>query len=168
MIIIKYICLILIFIITSKIGFIKAKSLKNRVDELNKIESSFNLFKTKIEFTNDIIEEIFKQISVVIYNNKSNLFLETINKPNKRNLLENWNISLEDNNYLKEDDKEILRIFGKNLGKLDKKGQVSQLKETINLIKKQTQYAEKEVLKNEKMYKSLGSIIGAVIVIILI
>ena len=137
MIIIKYICLILIFAISSKIGIIKSKKLKNRVEELNKIESSFNLFKTKIEYTNDIIEDIFKQISVVIYNNRNNIFLETINKENKMNLFDNWVISLDENLYLKDDDKEILKIFGKNLGKLDKKGQVSQLDETIALIKKQ-------------------------------
>lgn len=168
MIIIKYICLILIFLTSSKIGFIKSKNLKKRVEELNKIESSFNLFKTKIEYTNDVIEDIFKQISSIIYNNKANIFLNTINKKDNKKLFESWSTSLEENLYLKEDDKELLKIFGKNLGKLDKKGQVFQLDEIISLIKKQIQKAEEEVKKNEKMYKSLGSIIGAIIVIILI
>lgn len=168
MIIIKYICLILIFLTSSKIGFIKSKNLKKRVEELNKIESSFNLFKTKIEYTNDVIEDIFKQISSIIYNNRINIFLNTIDKKDNKRLFESWSISLEENLYLKEDDKELLKIFGKNLGKLDKKGQVFQLDEIISLIKKQIQNAEEEVKKNEKMYKSLGTIIGAVIVIILI
>lgn len=168
MIIIKYICLILIFITSSKIGFIKSKGFKKRVEELNKIESSFNLFKTKIEYTNDVIEDIFKQISSIIYNDRTNIFLNTIDKKDNKKLFESWSISLEENLYLKEDDKELLKIFGKNLGKLDKKGQVFQLDEVISLIKKQIQNAEEEVKKNEKMYKSLGTIIGAVIVIILI
>lgn len=168
MIIIKYICLILIFITSSKIGFIKSKGFKKRVEELNKIEISFNLFKTKIEYTNDVIEDIFKQISSIIYNDRTNIFLNTIDKKDNKKLFESWSISLEENLYLKEDDKELLKIFGKNLGKLDKKGQVFQLDEVISLIKKQIQNAEEEVKKNEKMYKSLGTIIGAVIVIILI
>lgn len=168
MIIIKYICLILIFLTSSKIGFIKSKSLKKRVEELNKIESSFNLFKTKIEYTNDVIEDIFKQISSIIYNNRANIFLNTIDKKDNKRLFESWSISLEENLFLKEDDKELLKIFGKNLGKLDKKGQVFQLDEIISLIKKQIQNAEEEVKKNEKMYKSLGAIFGAIIVIILI
>lgn len=168
MIIIKYICLILIFLTSSKIGFIKSKGLKKRVEELNKIESSFNLFKTKIEYTNDVIEDIFKQISSIIYNDKTNIFFNTIDKKDNKKLFESWSISLEENLYLKEDDKELLKIFGKNLGKLDKKGQVFQLDEIISLIKKQIQNAEEEVKKNEKMYKSLGSIIGAIIVIIMI
>ena len=75
---------------------------------------------------------------------------------------------MEENFYLKEVDIELLKIFGKNLGKLDKNGQVFQLDEVISLIKKQIQNAEEEVKKNGKMYKSLGTIIGAVIVIILI
>ena len=168
MIIIKYICLILIFLTSSKIGFIKSKNLKKRVEELNKIESSFNFFKTKIEYTNDVIEDIFKQISSIIYNNRANIFLNTIDKKDNKRLFESWSTSLEENLFLKEDDKELLKIFGKNLGKLDKKGQVFQLDEVISLIKKQIQNAEEEVKKNEKMYKSLGTIIGAVIVIILI
>ncbi len=168
MIIIKYICLICIFLTSSKIGFIKSKNLKKRVEELNKIESSFNLFKTKIEYTNDVIEDIFNQISSIIYSNRTNIFFNTINKKENKKLFESWSSSLEENLYLKEDDKELLKIFGKNLGKLDKKGQVFQLDEIISLIKKQIQKAEEDVKKNEKMYKSLGSIIGAIIVIILI
>lgn len=168
MIIIKYICLILIFLTSSKIGFMKSKILKKRVEELNKIESSFNFFKTKIEYTNDVIEDIFKQISSIIYNNRANIFLNTIDKKDNKRLFESWSTSLEENLFLKEDDKELLKIFGKNLGKLDKKGQVFQLDEIISLIKKQIQNAEEEVKKNEKMYKSLGSIIGAIIVIIMI
>ena len=85
MIIIKYICLILIFITSSKIGFIKSKGFKKRVEELNKIEISFNLFKTKIEYTNDVIEDIFKQISSIIYNDRTNIFLNTIDKKITKN-----------------------------------------------------------------------------------
>lgn len=168
MIIVKYICLIFIFLTSSQIGLIKSQNFKKRVEELNKIESSFNLFKTKIEYTNDVIEDIFSQISLIIYSNRTNIFFNTINKKENKKLFESWSSSLEENLYLKEDDKELLKIFGKNLGKLDKKGQVFQLDEIISLIKKQIQKAEEDVKKNEKMYKSLGSIIGAIIVIILI
>ena len=168
MIIVKYICLIFIFLTSSQIGLIKSQNFKKRVEELNKIESSFNLFKTKIEYTNDVIEDIFSQISLIIYSNRTNIFFNTINKKENKKLFESWSSSLEENLNLNEDDKELLKIFGKNLGKLDKKGQVFQLDEIISLIKKQIQKAEEDVKKNEKMYKSLGSIIGAIIVIILI
>ena len=168
MIIIKYICLIFIFLTSSQIGLIKSKNFKKRVEELNKIESSFNLFKTKIEYTNDVIEDIFKQISSIIYNDRTNIFLNTIDKNDNKRLFESWSTSLDENLFLKEDDKELLKIFGKNLGKLDKKGQVFQVDVIISLIKKQIKKAEEDVKKNEKMYKSLGSIIRAIIVIILI
>ncbi|MGN1299191.1 MAG: stage III sporulation protein AB [Candidatus Scatovivens sp.] len=168
MIILKCTCLILIFIISSKIGFIKAKSFRTRVDELTKIESALNFFKTKILYTNETIGNIFFQISKVIYNDESNIFLGTIDKPQKQDIYENWSFCLNDNKYLRNDDKQILNIFGKSLGKLDKNGQLSQIDESISLIKKQINIAEKEKEKNEKLYKSLGSIIGAIIVIILI
>lgn len=121
MIIIKIICLFLIFFISMQIGFSKANLYKLRTINLKKINTSLNLFKTKIEYTNETISQIFKLISKVIYEEKENIFLYTINNLEKDNLYSNWNSYLQNEKTLKEDDKEILKIFGKNLGKLDKK-----------------------------------------------
>ena len=53
------------------------------------------------------------------------------------------------------------------LGKTDVNGQVSELNLSIGFIDSQIEKAEEECKKSEKMYKSLGSIAGLAIVIIL-
>ena len=121
MIILKLICLFLIFFISMKIGFILANRYKLRLNSLENIKTSLNLFKTKIEYTNDTVAQVFNQISKIIYEDKENIFKNTIINLEKDKLYENWQKCLLNEKILKEDDKQILKIFGKNLGKLDKK-----------------------------------------------
>ena len=121
MIILKLICLFLIFFISMKIGFIMANTYKLRLNSLENIKTSLNLFKTKIEYTNDTVTQVFNQISKIIYEDKENIFKNTISNLEKDKLYENWQKCLLNEKTLKEDDKQILKIFGKNLGKLDKK-----------------------------------------------
>lgn len=121
MIILKLICLFLIFFISMKIGFVIANRYKLRLNNLENIKTSLKLFKTKIEYTNDSIIEVFNQISKIIYEDKDNIFKNVITNLEKDELYENWQKSLLNEEILKEDDKQILKLFGKNLGKLDKK-----------------------------------------------
>ena len=68
---------------------------------------------------------------------------------------------------LKNEDIELIKSFGNMLGKTDIEGQISEINQFITLINGQIAVAEEEKNKNSKMYKSLGTIIGLVIVIIL-
>jgi len=104
-----------------KIGFAIANRYKLRLNNLENIKTSLKLFKTKIEYTNDRIIEVFNQISKIIYEDKDNIFKNVVTNLEKDELYENWQKSLLNEEILKEDDKQILRLFGKNLGKLDKK-----------------------------------------------
>ena len=60
-----------------------------------------------------------------------------------------------------------MRTLGNVLGKTDIEGQMSEISQFSNLLKTQIKNAENEKNKNSKMYKSLGTIIGLAIVIIL-
>ena len=53
------------------------------------------------------------------------------------------------------------------LGKTDIEGQMSEIGQFMVLLEDQIKNAEEERKKNSKMYKSLGTIIGLAIVIIL-
>ncbi len=72
------------------------------------------------------------------------------------------------NSYLNKEDKEIIKMFGKLLGKTDKNGQISEIELSRKFIEKQIEKAEDEKQKNVKLYRSLGVIIGFVIIIIFI
>ena len=76
-------------------------------------------------------------------------------------------IDMTESNMNKED-KLILKKLGKMLGKTDLDGQINEIELVSNFLDTQIKYAEIEKNKNEKMYKTLGSIVGLAIVIVLI
>lgn len=65
------------------------------------------------------------------------------------------------------EDLNIVMSVGNMLGKTDVEGQVSELDLSIGFVELQIEKAEAECRKSEKLYKSLGSIVGLAIVIIL-
>lgn len=167
MIILKYFILVIIIGISSYLGILKAKTYENRVKELNKFQNALLMFKSKIEFTYEPIKIIFEEISKVIYKNEANIFLLTSRE--EKSITSSWSDSI---NYYKNDfnneDKEIIKMFGKLLGKTDIKGQVNEIELTMKLIEKQIEKAEYEKNKNSKLYKTMGVVLGMGICIILI
>lgn len=166
MIFIKSLNLGLIIIICSYLGFLKAKSYENRVFELSNFQNSLLMLKNKIEFTYEPINTIFSDISKTIYENKNNIFLEVLKKDGEISKI--WSESINEIRNITTEDKEIIKMFGKTLGKTDIKGQVSQIELSLNLIEKQIQKAEIEKNKNSKLYKTIGVICGMTICIILV
>lgn len=100
----------------------------------------------------------------------SNLFREAYLNIKKVNAKEAWDLAVEDTkdllNFTKED-LNFVKSVGNMLGKTDANGQVSEINMSIDFIDSQIEKAEDECKKSEKMYKSLGSIAGLAIVIIL-
>jgi stage III sporulation protein AB len=69
---------------------------------------------------------------------------------------------------LTEEDKGIIKNLGRMLGKTDLEGQVSEIKLVQDFLNTQIEVAEKEKQKNEKLYRTLGGVVGLAIVIILV
>ena len=150
----------LIIFVCSYIGKIKAESFNDRFLELKKFKSGLGIFKSKIEFTYEPVKEIFGEISRIIYENKENIFSRFIEN-------DDWNLSVELQNNITKEDKEVLKGFGKMLGKLDKNGQLNEINLVNEFIDKQVEKAYDIKEKNEKMYKVLGRSVGIAIAIVL-
>lgn len=166
MIYLKFFNMIAIFSICFYIGCYNAKLCKERVIELQKFLNAITMFKSKIEFTYEPINSIFLEISKVIYDNEENIFKEVQNKEKDINI--SW---FEESDKIKNiinEDKEIIKTFGKLLGKVDIKGQIGQIELTTKLIEKQIEKAEIEKNKNFKLYKTMGMIFGIGICIIFV
>lgn len=168
MIIIKFFVCSLIIYICTYLGIYKAKTYEIREKELNNIKNALSFFRSKIEFTYEPIKEIFLQISKVIYENKDNVFFKCVYYLEEESIENAWGKAVEFGaKTIAKEDREILKMFGKLLGKTDKNGQISEIELTQAFLEKQIKKAELEKNKNSKLYKSLGILLGVGIVIIL-
>ena len=169
MIILKYLLIFLVFLISFLIGNIISKRYILRVKELKDFKNALNIIESKIKFTYEPLSEIFMQTSNLLSENISKIFVKATNYMKELNAQEAWNKAIEEGDtYLNKDDIENIKSFGKMLGKTDKEGQVSHIELTKTFIEMQIEKAKVEEEKNSKMYKTLGTIVGLVFVIILI
>ena len=166
---IKIIIYSCIFLSCSAIGMLISKKYEERVKELKEFKNALNMFKTKIKFTYEPIPEIFEQISKQIHTNTGAIFKLASCNMEALTAGEAWNMAVDTNILnINEEDKSILKNLSKLLGQTDLEGQISQIELTSNFLDEQIVKAEKERLKSEKMYRTLGMVIGLAIVIILI
>lgn len=171
MLIIKLIILVTIFITSSSIGYIIANQYKNRVNELKEFKNALNMLKTKMRYTYETIPDIFEEISKSTEQNISNIFKSAVQSMRslQLNAGEAWKESIMNSKTsISKEDKTILMNLEKLLGKTDLEGQVGEIEITNNFLDVQIEKAEKERQKNEKLYKTLGNVIGMTIVILLI
>jgi len=165
---IKIIIYSFIFLTSSGIGLLVSKKYEERVNELKEFKNALNIFKTKIKFTYEPIPEIFAEISNSINSKPGKIFKIASNNMKLLAAGEAWSIAI-DTEFLSinEEDKNILKNLSKLLGQTDIEGQLNQIELTSSFLDKQIEKAESERGKNEKMYRTLGMVIGLAIVIVL-
>lgn len=170
MIIVKFLILTLVFGSCLSIGFLIAKKYANRVKELKDMKNALNMFETKMKFTYESVPEIFEEISVQYEKEEiGQVFRNAVSLMKDKSAGEAWNEGINmTNSNLTIEDKNILKNLGKMLGKTDIEGQISEIELVIQFLDTQIELAEIEKRKNEKMYKTLGGVVGLALVIILI
>lgn len=166
----KFVILILIVLVSTKIGYLKSESYKIRVNSLKKINEALLYLKTKIEFTYEPIKTIFEEISSIVFDGKDNIFKLSVENMNANDSInESWISSVDAfEKSFKKEDIDIIKSFGKLLGRTDKKGQISEIEITRICLERNIILAEKEKEKNGKLYKTLGIVSGFATCIILI
>lgn len=166
--IIKFLILTVIFFTSLYIGFVIARKYTDRVRELKNMKNALNMFETKIRFTYETIPSIFLEISKQIGGQTGKVFETASLKMKEMSAGEAWNRSVDEiANIMNEEDRNVLKNLGKLLGKTDIEGQISEIQLVSVFLNTQIKLAEEDKKKNEKMYRTLGGIIGLVIVIIL-
>lgn len=169
MIILKFILSILIVVCATKLGIEISKKYVFREKELYEFKNAFNMMETKVRYTYEPLKDIFSEIADTTEKSVGRVFrkvsMKIENNPAKRT----WEEAIDESQlYIVKEDKDILKGFGKLLGKTDKLGQISEIKLILELLDKQIEKASLEREKNEKLYKKMGLILGVSIVIILI
>lgn len=171
MIFLRYFILAFILICSTSIGYLIAKKFTDRLNELVQFSNLINILQNKIKFTKKPLAEIFEELSKIgEKNGVTEIFLETSKKLKIEKLNTAWEKAIlkkaKKLDFNKEDI-DIIKTLGQVLGKSDVEGQISELNQILTLISSQIKNAEIERNKNVKMYRSLGTIIGILIVIIL-
>ena len=169
MIIFKMILSILIVVCATRLGVEIAKKYVQREKELYEIKNAFKIMETKMRYTYEPLKDIFNEISHTIDKNVSLIFKNAAEKIETHPAKSTWEESVDNAELMiNKEDKDIIKSFGKLLGKTDKLGQISEIELVCSLLDKQIGQASLEREKNEKLYKKIGLIMGLGLVIILI
>ena len=159
----------MIFLGSLQAGKIIAKKFSNRVTELKEMKNALNMFLTKIKFTYESVPESFSEIGNNINGNTGKIFRTASELMKEKSAGEAWEETVDAiETSLTEEDKGIIKNLGRMLGKTDLEGQVSEIKLVQDFLNTQIEVAEKEKQKNEKLYRTLGGVVGLAIVIILV
>ena len=157
-----------IFLVCLILGLLNSQKYVYRVEELQEFKNALNMFKTKIKFTYEPIPDIFEQISKNTNSNISNVFGVASDKMKVLDAGEAWNLALNmEELNINDEDRLALSNLSKLLGKTDVTGQLNHIELTTDFLEGQIKKAEQQRDKSEKMYRTLGMLIGMAIVIIL-
>ena len=166
---VKTILLFAIFSLSTGIGILISKMYENRVKELRQFKNILNIIKTKIKFTYEPLAEIFNQISQEKSSKIEEIFENMTYKLAFENIKYSWMDAIQEEDIsITQEDKDILKELGKVLGQTDADSQVNEIEVTESFLNMQIEKAEEARKKNQKMYKTLGVVVGLVFVIILI
>ena len=166
---VKTILLFVIFSLSTGIGILISKMYENRVKELREFKNILNIIKTKIKFTYEPLTEIFNQISQEKSSKIEEIFENMTYKLAFENVKYSWMDAIQEADIsITQEDKDILKELGKVLGQTDADSQVNEIVVTESFLNMQIEKAEEARKKNQKMYKTLGVVVGLVFVIILI
>lgn len=167
----RYVFLISILAGSTSVGFLLSRSYTDRAKELNSLSNLINILQNKMKFTHKPLGEILEETAAIREDSRiSEIFWKTGQKLKKQKIEDAWSEAiLEEKIFLnlKGEDIKVIQTLGNVLGKTDIEGQMSEIAQFNTLLKVQIKKAEEEKNKNVKMYKSLGTIIGLAIVILL-
>ena len=167
----RYLFLLLIISGSTGIGFILSNRYVERVRELNSLSNLINILQNKIKFTQKPLSELFEEISKINTNNNiSQIFLAASKRLKTGKSEQAWSDAISEQKFflnLTNEDLSLIEPLGNVLGKTDIDGQMSEINQFSLVLGEQIKKANEERSKNEKMCKSLGTIIGLAIAVII-
>ena len=165
--------LISVIAICISIGNLIAKGYSNRVRNILDFITILNIMHTKIRYSQEVLENIFIDVQKEMTGDVGRVFREVglEYSKNEKDISEIWTEVIEANFRdldLTFEDERALIDFGLALGKSDIEGELRNIEVTIEKLKGQLTYAKDNSDKYVKVYRTLGTLSGIAIAVILI
>jgi len=169
----KMIGSIVIILASSFLGLFLSNECKKRPQQLRELQSLLGMFENQITYLSDVLSEAFERVHKFSGSEVGEFFGRTVanlKDGSGMNAPEAWDAAVRSSagaTAQSGEDVEILLSFGKMLGGSDIDGQVKNIRLTVKQLNMQEEKAECSRIKNEGMYKHMGILCGAAIVILL-
>jgi stage III sporulation protein AB len=169
----KWIGALLLLSATTWVGFEFAKKLNDRPKQIRQLKNALQILEAEILYSQSPIIEacenigkqlpepicwFFQSVSKDLYRNPSDLY-----EVWKKNLDRFWPLTAMDQN-----EKEILRQFGRTLGQHDFSQQQKHIQLALSHLERELQEAQDYQYRYSKMVKSLGFLTGLLVILLLI
>lgn len=170
----KIIFMIIIFAISSYIGFMYGETFRRRLDELKEILKALLILENEVIYGTTPLPEALENLCYKVQEPVKKFIKaieERLIKGNVESVYEGARqefSAIENEFYLDDEDKKIVGDFFKSLGESGVYGQEKIFTLAIEGIKLNLKDAEESAKKNTKLYRYLGVCIGAMITIFLI
>ena len=156
------------------LGYILSRDCYSRPQELRELQGMLQMFENEISYLSNLLADAFGKISESSRSPVAGIFRETVrNLKNGDRMSASlaWESAVRSvikETSLNREDETVLISFGRILGSSDLEGQLKNIRLTLNQLKLQEKKAEESKERNEVMYKRLGVLAGAAIVIVLL
>ncbi len=170
----KSILCIVILLAGAGIGRLKAKTFDNRIFHLQELITTLKILESEMKYRLDPLPDLLVRVGGVKEGLSGTLLktaAELLKDPVSSNFAKCWEKAVESayrDSALNKEDKRIAADLGIELGKTDLGSQYSMFQRTSTLLEAQAAEAIEDKKTKGKMFKSLGTAIGVLIVILLI
>lgn len=154
-------------------GFVQSRQYSRRPRQIRQLISLLQRMETEISFGFTHLPEALRTISVQVAHPLNIMLLrmaDQLRAESGKSVKEVWQAAIEESWYLtamKKTEKEIISQLGFTLGMTDREDQVKHLRLGIVQLQAEEQQARDEQQRYEKMWKSLGVLAGAFVVILI-
>lgn len=165
--------MVCILVCSSLLGYYLSRLDGYRLKDLVAVKKMALMLATEIEYSATLavaFEQISRRLEGVVANMMREVS-ESLARRNGEPFIDIWRSKLnryENLTYLHKEDLEQISEFGKFLGHLDKSMQDKNIKIFIEYLDQEMGYIYEMKRKNEKMYQSLGVLLGLLVIIIML
>ena len=149
------------------LGFYGSFRLKKRVKKLTDCILLISQFRSSVRFSNCTVKEMLTQATENEQFSELT-FLKKLSDCDGSELKTVWRNAVREETELSDDDKEALCGLGNTLGATDKEGQLLSFEQFSELLERHLEEANEEYQKKGRMYRSVGSLGGIAVGIVII